>query len=116
MSNTQQTAQKAQLDPKDASFRLQAYFKPGGKLTSYKYNANWLLNYYRTMAGPQNLQYSIDAVYRKMEEIIHRSTRLIVYDNRPGTQYPVMMEIVNGKLITDNRPEAEKIRKPLKFY
>lgn len=116
MLDTAKTTQKRQYDPKNAEIRLQAYFKPGSKLSSYKYNADWLWNYYRTMAGPQNLGTPLDAVYRKVEEIIHRSTRLIIYDNRPGSNYPVMMEIVNGKLVTDNRPLQEKQRRPLKLY
>ncbi|MCA0428801.1 MAG: hypothetical protein LCH37_15300 [Bacteroidetes bacterium] len=107
--------QNRDLDPTDATFRLQAYFKPGGKYKSYKWNANWLFDYYRVTRGAQ-LPYPLDAIYRKIEEIHTNCTRLLVYDNRPTTQFPVMIEMVNGRVVTDNRPPQEKIRRPLKLY
>jgi hypothetical protein len=86
------------------TFRLVAYFKPGGKHPKWMWNSEWLLNYYKTNYG---FAYAteIGAIRMKIQEIINTTTRIVVYDNRPN-KIPVLMEYVNGKIRVDNTQKA----------
>ncbi len=81
------------------TFRVVAYFKPGSKHPKWMWNSEWLLSYYRTYFGFKGNESG--AVWMKIQEIVNATTRIVVYDNRPG-KIPVILEYVNGKLRVDN--------------
>jgi len=81
------------------TFRVVAFFKPGSKHQKWMWNSEWLLVYYKKYFGYKGTESG--AVMMKIQEIIGTTTRIVVYDNRPG-RIPVILEYVNGKLRTDN--------------
>lgn len=86
---------------KRPTFRLVAYFKPGSKHPMWRWNSEWLLNHYKSAHGYGQTATEYGAVKMKIEEVLYKTTRLIVFDNRPG-KTEVLLEYVNGKLRVDN--------------
>ncbi|MCA0428708.1 MAG: hypothetical protein LCH37_14835 [Bacteroidetes bacterium] len=109
-----QTADTQEIQEIDRRLKLFVYFKPGQKYEKWHWYGSWLKEDYEKKTG-KKLPTQYEAVIRKIETIYWNCARILVFDNRPETISPVVLEIVNGRLVLDNRNAQEKIRRPLRI-
>ena len=88
-------------DKKNPEFRLYAIFNVAAPYPDYRWDALWLMNYYKKKEGLL-FRRQWQAIQYKIDEIVERCKVIMVYNNRKDAKYTVIFKIKNGVVVINN--------------